>query len=226
MTVNYAAIENAFGKLDVEITTRPGKGWFGSKYLEVSAKITAPNNTIETTEGRTLNVLYPGPSTVQTSVKLGITDEGFNTIKNTEKLKRLVLKTASEAYMMRFLDMPMPDEAISDDYTGWRTKVLEDGDQVGLRIHIDKSLENFADTLAKKLTETTSVTDIRPPSGQKEWFRDPEEGDYVNRYKAPVYAAAEHQLNKTMREKRERHFMTEKTTKYAHGPHQLGGTKT
>lgn len=225
MTVNYAAVDNAFGKLDVEITTKPGKGWFGGRYLEVSAKIKAPNNTIETMDGRKLNVLYPAPTTVQNSVKLEITDEGFNTINNTKKLGKLVLKAASEAYIIRFLEMPIPDDAISDDYNGKRTEKLDDSDQFGLRMHIEESLETFADTLAEKLAETTGVTDIRPPSGKKEWFADPD-GDYVNHDKAPVYTAAERQLNKTMREKRENYFLKNKTTKYAQESQQISETKT
>ncbi len=239
MTMNYDAIERAFGKLDVEITTKPGKGWFGGKHLEVSAKIKAPNDTIETTDGKTLNVLYPGLTTVKKSVKLGITDEGYDTVENTKKLGKLVSKTVSEAYMTRFLEMSIPDDAISDDYNGKRTKGLDDSDQFELRTHIEKSLETFANTLAKKLAETTGVTDIRPPSGGRTWFPD-SYGFSVARYtktasgenewfldlegncgKAVVYLAAERVMSRKIRERREENFLKEKSATYTHAPQDL-----
>lgn len=215
MTVDYDVIERAFGNLDVEITAKPGKGWFGGKYLEVSAKINAPKAVTEQPDkGGGYDRL------VQNSVKLGITDEGYDTVENTEKLRKLVLKTASEAYMTRFLEMPIPDDAISDDYNGKRTEKLDDSDQFELRTHIENSLKNFADTLAEKLAETTYITGIKRFSGMATWFPDPE-GDYVNRDKALVYIAAEHVLNKKIGERREKNFLKEKSTTYRHEPQDL-----
>lgn len=204
--LNYDAIESAFGKLDVEIATKPGKSWLGGKYLKVTAKVKAPAEL----EG--YNEL------ANKSAKLEITDEGFNTIKNTKKLEKLVLKTVSEAYAKRFLEMTVPDRAIDDQYIGSRAEELDSYDKQVLSVRIETSMESFADSLAKKLTETTGVTDVGPPSGRRLiWFADPE-GNYVNRDKAPVYITAELVLNRKIRERREAQFLMEKTAKYAHEP--------